>query len=116
MYFFLKVLITAGVVVGVSEVSKRSVWMGSILGSLPLTSILALSWLYLESRDSEQVRNLSMGIFWMVLPSLVFFVTLSGVLKLGLKFVPSLLIASGVMAVSYAAYTALLKNWGVTLD
>jgi len=116
MYLIIKVLVSAFVIAGVSEVSKRSSFLGAALASLPLTSILALSWLYGETRDVQQVRSLSMGIFWMVLPSLIFFLTLNGTLKAGVRFVPALLLSCGVMSVSYALYVLLLKSWGIRLD
>lgn len=71
--YVVKVLITAALIVAVSEVSKRSTFLGGLLASLPLVSFLALLWLYLDTKDTAKVAALSTSIFWMVLPSLVFF-------------------------------------------
>ncbi len=72
----LKVLLTSVLVVASSEAAKRSSLLGAIIVSLPLTSILALSWLYADTRDPEKVAALASNIFWMVLPSLALFIAL----------------------------------------
>ena len=106
--FLTKTLLTALVVAGASELSKRSTAFGAILASLPLTSILALSWLYGETGSAEKVSELSRGIFWAVLPSLVFFITLPLLLKWGIRFELSMLLSCGVMAGFYYAYAQVM--------
>ena len=65
-----KVFITVAVVVAVSEIGKRSSLWGAVLVSLPLTSLLAYVWLYLDTESSERIAALSQSIFWLVLASL----------------------------------------------
>ncbi len=115
MEFFLRVLISAFVIAGVAEVGRRRGLLAAILASLPLTSILALSFLYAETRDTARVVALSSSIFWAVLPSLVFFLTLPLLLKLGLRFVPAMLLSSAIMALAYSVYTVVLRRLGVGL-
>ena len=110
MRFLIKVAITALVVAGVSEVSKRSSLMAAILVSLPLTSILALTWLYLDSGDVNKVSQLSTDILWMVIPSLLFFVVLPVFLKNGFRFWPSLAAACGLTAVAYGSFVRILAK------
>ena len=69
----IKVLLTAVLVVAISEAAKRSTLLGGILASLPLTSLLAIIWVYGETGDTARIANLSVSIFWYVLPSLVLF-------------------------------------------
>ncbi len=109
----IKVLVTALVVVAVSEIGKRSSTVGAILASLPLTSILAMIWLYRDTGSVEKVSELSSGIFWMVLPSLVFFFVLPALLKSGLRFTLALPLACAVMFVTYSAYVLALRKIGV---
>ena len=45
-WLIVKYLITAGVVVAVSEIAKRSDRLGALVASLPLVTFLALIWLY----------------------------------------------------------------------
>lgn len=81
--FLLKLVITVAVVLIASAVSKRSGWIGALVASLPLTSILVLTWLYADTRDVKQVADMSMGIFWFVVGSLPFFVVLAAGLRHG---------------------------------
>lgn len=115
MYFLIKTLITALVVAGVSELAKRWSPIAAILASLPLTSILAMIWLYHDTRDSAKVIGLSNGIFWAVLPSLLFFIALPILLKAGLKFGLGLFLASAIMFVGYTIYIALMRKVGFNI-
>src|SRR6478609_5715250 len=69
LYATLKVLITSILVVAVSEAAKRSSLFGALLASLPLVSVLAFIWLYIETGDIEKIASLAQAIFWLVLPS-----------------------------------------------
>ncbi|MGH8481795.1 MAG: DUF3147 family protein, partial [Nevskiaceae bacterium] len=60
-----KVLLTAAVVVAVSEIARRSTLWGAVLASLPLTSLLAFVWIYLETGNAQNIATLSQGIFWL---------------------------------------------------
>lgn len=115
LYTTLKVLITALLVVAISEVGKRSSALGALIASLPLTSLLAFVWLYGESGDTEKIANLSQSIFWYVLPSLVLFIALPALLRHGFGFWPALLVASGLTFVAYLGMVALLGRLGITL-
>lgn len=115
VYLILKGVITATVVVGVSELAKRSSLFGAILASLPLTSILAMIWLYTDSKNVESVKALSVGIFWMVVPSLFFFIVLPLLLKMGLRFYPALVISCAAMSAIYWLYVPVIRRLGVEI-
>jgi hypothetical protein len=68
-----KYLVTAAIVVAVSEVAKRSDKAGAVLASLPLVTILALTWMYLERQPDEKLANHATYTFWYVLPTLPMF-------------------------------------------
>lgn len=103
MYFFIKVLVSALVIAGVSELAKRSSFAAAFTASLPLTSILAMVWMYYERQDTEEIRQLSQGIFWLVLPSLALFLLLPALLKAGIGFPLALLISCLGTAALYGA-------------
>lgn len=67
------------------------------MASLPLVSILAIFWLYFESKDVEQVANLASGIFWMVFPSLLLFLLLPYLLRQGVNCYLAMLLSVGVI-------------------
>lgn len=115
MYYLFKVLLTALIVVGVSELAKRFSLWAAIFASLPLTSILAMVWLYVESKEANKISELSYGIFWMVLPSLLFFIILPSLLKWGMRFYPALLISCMVMAGAYPLYAMALRRLGINI-
>lgn len=115
LYLILKALLTGLLVAGVSEIAKRSSLLAAVLASLPLTSILALVWLYLDTSDTKAAASLSTSIFWMVLPSLFFFIAFPLLVKLGFRFYPALLSASILMTGVYLGYTLLLGRLGVKL-
>jgi hypothetical protein len=109
----IKVLLTSVLVVSASEAAKRSVIAGAVLASLPLTSVLALAWLYANTRDAERVAALANGIFWLVLPSLILLLVLPVLLRKGMHFVPSMAISVALTAAGYLAMIVLLKWLGV---
>ena len=77
MYFVIKCVIS-GVLVGlISELARRYPLVAAVTASLPLTSLLALIWLYRDTGDVQKVAELSTGIALVVLPSIFFFVLLS---------------------------------------
>jgi hypothetical protein len=110
-----KVAMTALVVVAVAELGKRSSFWGAVLASLPLTSLLAFVWLYLDSGSSQAVARLSNSIFWLVLPSLPLFLVLPLLLQSGWSFWPSLGVACIVTVVAYFVIVSVLRCFHVTL-
>lgn len=101
LYATFKVILTSVLVVAVSEAAKRSALVGAIIASVPLVSVLAMIWLYSETRDAAQVAALARSVFWLVLPSLVLFVTLPLLLSRGVNFYMSL---AAAVAATVGAY------------
>lgn len=108
-----KVLLTAAVVVAVSEIAKRSTFWGAAIASLPLTSVLAFVWLYLDTGNSQRVADLSQSIFWLVLPSLTLFLVLPLLLRLGVTFWLSLGVACVATAIAYFGMVWCLGRFGI---
>ncbi|WP_027156541.1 DUF3147 family protein [Methylobacter luteus] len=115
IYTVIKVVITSLLVVSIAELSKRSSLIGALLASLPLTSVLAMFWLYIDTHDAGKVADLASGIFWLVLPSLVFFVSLPLLLKTGLNFYLSMGVSLAATAGCYSIMVLILKYCGVKL-
>lgn len=113
--YAVKIAATALLVVAIAEAARRSTLLGAFMASLPLTSLIAMIWLYAETHDTERVAALSSGIFWLVLPSLVLIVALPALLRHGVPFWPSLAIASALTAASYAALAAILTRAGIDI-
>lgn len=115
LYYALKVIISALIIVTISEVAKRSTGFAALVASLPLTSLLAFVWLHLEAFPPERIAGLSSQIFWLVLPSLLLFLLLPILLKYGLGFWLSLALSVAATAGCYFAFLPLLRRMGVEL-
>ncbi|MEO6907308.1 MAG: DUF3147 family protein [Abditibacteriaceae bacterium] len=113
--YILKVIISAIIIVAVTEIAKRNVFWGGILASIPLVSLLAFIWLYAETRDVNKIIGLSWSIFWLVLPSLTLFVALPVLLKMNIRFPAALGLSVIIMAVAYLAMAMILKQFGVNI-
>jgi hypothetical protein len=111
--YVIKILLTAAVVVAVAEIAKRSTLWGAALASLPLTSLLAFVWLYLDTGDTRRVADLSNGIFWLVIPSLLLFVALAFLLRSGWGFWYSLAASCVVTAAAYVGMVWCLERIGI---
>ena len=72
-YLILKYLVTAAVVVIVSEVARRSDRWGGLIAALPLITVLTLIWLFVEKQPDEKIANHAYYTFWYVLPTLPMF-------------------------------------------
>ncbi|MFH2204060.1 MAG: DUF3147 family protein [Elusimicrobiota bacterium] len=115
MQFAIKIAVTAVIVAAASELAKRSALLGSILVALPFVSVLAIIWLYIDTKDIAQVCAFSRGIFWAVLPTLVFFLLLPALLKKGMSFVPAISVSTAVMVVGFALYAFIVRRFGIQL-
>ena len=113
--YLFKIVISATVLVAISALAKRSSFWGAALASLPLMSVLAFIWLYLDSGDIQKVSALSTGIFWLVLPSLILFIALPLLLRAGLGFWASLGASCIATAIAYFGMIKILEVFGIRI-
>ena len=111
--YALKIALTAVVVIAVAEIGKRSSFWAAVLASLPLTSLLAFVWLYLDTGDAQRVAALSYGIFWLILPSIPLFLLLPWLLRYGVGFWPSLAAACVTTVGAYFGMVWCLARLGI---
>jgi hypothetical protein len=98
--FLVKVVVSALVIAFASELAKRDSFWGALLVALPLTSVLAVSWLYVETRDNVLVTRFARDIFLLVPGSLVFFLPFLLETKTRLGFLPNLLAGLVLLALA----------------
>jgi hypothetical protein len=115
IYYLTKLLVSAALIVLISELSKRSTFLGAVLASIPLVSVLAMIWLYVDTKDAAQVASLSRSVFWLVLPSLTLFLLLPALLQRGLSFYVSLAASIGATIVAYYALILVAPRFGLRL-
>jgi len=114
-YYITKVIITTVLIVSISEISKRSSLIGALLASIPLVSVLAMIWLYIDTKNVDKITQLSKGVFWLVLPSLPLFLILPALLKKGVNFYLSLGVSLVIMVSCYLVMVAILNKYGIKI-
>ena len=113
MQYLIKTTLSALIIVVVSETSKRNSLLGGFLTSLPLVSVLALVWLYNDTKSVEKVATLSVSIFWMVIPSLTLFLILPILLKKHVPFYWALALSSLITSLVYYLATLAYEKLGI---
>ena len=113
MYIIIKTLLTAVIIVAVSEIAKKYTWAAAVFVSIPLTSLLAFIWLYLDTRDIQRVIDLSLSTIVMTIPSIIFFITLPIMLKLKQNFTFSIFIAVISTSLAYIIFIAVIKKFNL---
>jgi hypothetical protein len=102
-------------IVTISEVGKRNSILAAVYASLPLTTLLAMVWLYLDTYDTQKVSSLSWNVLIAVIPSHVFLIAFPLLVKYGFNFWISLFISMALTAMAYWAYVVVLKHYGIHL-
>lgn len=109
-----KYLITAAVVVVVSEAAKRSDKLGGFIAALPLVTVLTLIWMYVENQSQTKIANHAWYTFWYVLPTLPMFLAFPALLaKLG--FWPALAISAAITILCFGLLAAIVQKYGIQL-
>lgn len=109
-----KYFITAAVVVLVSELAKRSDKLGGFVAALPLVTVLALIWLYVEQQPQQKIANHAWYTFWYVLPTLPMFLAFPMLLP-RIGFWPSLLTSVVITVVCFGLFAILVRRFGIEL-
>jgi len=109
-----KYLITAGLVVFISEMAKRSDKLGGFIAALPLITLLTLIWLYVEKQPEEKIANHAYYTFWYVIPTLPMFLLFPYLLpKLG--FWVTMGASVVVTIICFGLFALFMKGIGVEL-
>lgn len=99
LYLFIKAAISGVIVAAVSEIARRYPGWGGLVASLPLTSLLAMLWLWRDTSDAERVAELSQSTIWFIIPSVPLFIALPILLRSGIGFWISLaIVIAGTLA------------------
>lgn len=67
---YTKYLITALMVILVSEAAKYSDRIGGLIAALPMVTVLTLIWLHVEQQPDQKIANHAWYTFWYVIPTL----------------------------------------------
>ena len=113
MYLIIKTLISALIIVAVSEIAKKYTWAAAVIVSIPLTSLLAFIWLYFDTKDTQKVINLSFSTIVMTVPSIIFFIVLPIMLKNKYTFSFSIVAAIFSTSAAYIIFIAIIKKLNI---
>jgi len=111
----IKLILSSGIVVLVSEIAKKSTFFGGLIASIPLISVLSMLWLYLDTKDIEKIKNLSNSILWMIIPSLTLFLSLPILINIGFNFYLSLIISIVLTIGCYSMTLLILTHYDIRL-
>jgi hypothetical protein len=114
-YYIVKAGVSALIIVLVSELAKRNIGFAALAASLPLTSLLAMTWMHFDGADTTKIAALCNQIFWLVLPSLLLFLLRPFLLKQGWGFWLSLGLSVATTITGYLVLLPLLRRLGVQL-
>ena len=115
LYLIIKALLSGAIVAAVSEIARRYPGWGGLLASLPLTSLLAMVWLYRDTGDPERVAELSISTLWFFAPSVPLFIALPALLQANVRFWPSIAICVAGTLALYAAWFWAAPRLGIKL-
>jgi hypothetical protein len=115
LYLAIKALLSGLIIAIVSEVSRRAPALGALIVSLPLVSLLAIMWLWHDTRDTIRIADHAQATFWYVLPSMPMFLVLPWLLLSGYGFWPSLAGVCIMTIMLYAIMVWTLSRFGITL-
>jgi len=113
-YLIFKYLVTAGVVVLVSEFAKRSDKLGGLIAALPLVTLLTLIWLYVEKQPTSKIANHAYYTFWYVIPTLPIFLLFPHLLA-KYSFWTAFVVSVLFTILLFIVYVAVLKRFGIHL-
>ena len=115
LYLFLKAALSGVLVAAASEVARRHAGIGGLIASLPLVSVLAMIWLWRDTRDPLRLAAHAEATFWFVLPSLPMFLLMPLMLRQGFSFWASLAAGCALTVTLYLAMTTIGPRFGLKL-
>ena len=114
-YLAIKAVVSAIIIVIVSETARRNPGTGALIASLPLISVLGMIWLWRDTRDPVRLADHATGTFWFVLPSLPMFLLIPVLLKRGAPFWAALTAGCVLTMALYAAMVWVGPRFGLKL-
>ncbi len=113
-WIVIKYVLTAAVVVAVSEFAKRSDRLGGFVAALPLVTVLTLIWLHVEGQSEQKVANHAWYTLWYVVPTLPMFVAFPALIS-RLGFWLTLLACLGITVVCFGITVVAARRVGIDL-
>jgi len=113
--FAIRAALSGLIITLVALIARRSPAAGALVASLPLISLLAMIWLWVDTRDASRLAEQSEATFWYVLPSLPMFLLIPRMLRTGVPFWPSLAAGCVLTVLLYLLTVVIAARFGVRL-
>lgn len=97
VFFAVKIILSALIIAGVSELAKRMPSLGGLIAAMPLTTLLALIWLYVETGDYQLAQAFTRSVLFAIIPTVFFFIAALALFRRGTPFLL-------VLALSFVIY------------
>jgi len=114
-FWLVKLLVSAAVIVVVTEVQKFNDRLSALLIALPLTSLVAIMWMRVEGQSSERIASHAEGTFWFVLPTLPMFLVFPWMLRRGWNLPLALVLNCLMTAGLFWLLVVLARRFGLRL-
>lgn len=109
-YFLIKTVISALIIAAVSELAKRFPSTGGLIAAMPLTTLLALIWLYLDTGDYQLAAAFTRSVLFAIIPTIFFFITALFLFRRGVPFVAVLILSFAVFAAAALIHQIFIPN------
>ena len=104
MWLLTKAIISAAVIVAVSEVAPRFPRIGALLLSLPIVSVLAFMWTWFDHRDLPAISRLARETLVLVPLGLPFFIPFALSQRLHFGFWPAFVLGAALATITIGTW------------
>jgi len=109
MLFIIKIVISGLLIAFVSWFAGKNPKLAGFLTALPLTSLIALTWMYFQYRDMDKLNEYAVSIFVAVPVSLLFFIPFITNRWLKWSLTPTFLSGFFLLGLGYFAHQWVMK-------
>jgi len=109
----IKALVSGAVIAIASELARRNPGWGGLVASLPLTTLIALTWLWRDTHDPARAADFVAGTAYYVIAALPAFGALALLLRRGVSFVPAMAAGCLLAMIGYLVLIWAGKRWGL---
>jgi len=110
LFFLVKLIVSAFIIAGVSELAKKMPSLGGLIAAMPLTTLLALIWLYVDTSDYELAYTFTRSVLFAIIPTIFFFISALYLFKKGASFITILAISFVIFLGAAAVHQYFLPN------
>ncbi len=113
IYVSVKLLITAGLIVLISEVAKRNDLLGGFIAAMPLVTLFVLFWMHFEGVPEKKIGNHAFFTLVYVIPTLPMFIIFPLLIERAGFYVSMILSISVTLTLAYITHI-LVSFFGVS--